>query len=90
MCARNKSEKSSNLGRPRIFEVPEFDVSVADRHEVGSIFGKGDGLHLGRHLVGSYFDATSPVPHVDNHVMLRTDRHHVFVIRRKCLNTSSS
>jgi hypothetical protein len=80
-------KEATNLGRSRIFQVPKFDVPVTHRHEVGAVLCKRDGLHLGRHLVGGHFDAATPVPHVDNHVVLRANRYHVLVVGRKSLKT---
>lgn len=80
-----KSNEKTNLGRSRIFQVPKFDVPVTHRHEVGAVLCKRDGLHLGRHLVGGHFDAATPIPYVDNHVVLRANRHHVLVVGRKSL-----
>ena len=75
----------TDLCRARVLEVPEFDVAIADRHEIRSILGERDGLHFGRHFVGRHLDPAAPVPHVDYHVVLRSHRNDVLVVRRECL-----
>ena len=73
------------FGWPRVLEIPEFNMAVANCDKVWSIFGEGHSFDFGRHFVWSYFNATPPVPYIDDHVMLRTDRNNVFVIGRKGL-----
>lgn len=73
------------LGTARIFQVPKLDVSVAHGDEIITVLREANGLYLARNFVGRYFNVVPPVPHVDDHVVLRTDRHNVLVAGRKGL-----
>jgi len=61
-------------------------VSVAHGNEIITILRETDGLYLAGNFVGRYFDVVSPVPYVDDHVVLRADRHDVLVAGREGLN----
>jgi len=61
-------------------------VSVANGNEIITILREADGLYLARDFVGRYLNVVSPVPYVDDHVVLRADRHNVLVAGRECLN----
>lgn len=76
-----KEKQKVYLGGAGIFQVPKFDMPVAHRDKVGAIFGKRNGLHLRRYFIWGHFDPTSPVPHVDDHVVLGTHGDDILVIR---------
>lgn len=69
----------SYLGTTRILQVPKLDVSVTYGNKIIAIFREADGLYFARNFVGCYFYVASPIPDVDNHVVLRTDRYNVLV-----------
>ena len=68
---------------PGVLQVPELDVPVAGRDEVVPVLGEADGFDFGRDLVGGHLDVVVPVPHVDNHVLLRPHGHHVLAVGGK-------
>lgn len=53
---------------------------VACCDKVVAVLREADGLDLARDFVGGHLDALAPVPNVDNHVVLRTNGYHVFVV----------
>ena len=65
---------------PGVLQVPELDVPVAGRDEVVAVLSEADGFDFGRDLVGGHLDVVVPVPHVDDHVLLRPHGHHVLAV----------
>lgn len=68
------------LSRPRIFQVPELDMSITNCDKVVPIFSKWYCFHLGRHFVRSNLHIWPPVPHIHYHVMLGTNGYNIFVV----------
>jgi len=68
-----------------VLQVPELDISVADRDKIASIFRKGNCFDFGTDFIAGNFDADLPVPNIDYHVVLGADGDNVPHVGRKGL-----
>lgn len=85
---RNKKVIIENyLGTARILQVPKLDVSVTHGNKIIAVFREADSLYLARNFVGCYFNIVPPIPDIDDHIVLRADRHDILVAWRKCLRS---
>ena len=63
-------------------------MTISRRDEVIAVFGEADRLDFGADFVRGHFGTVSPIPHVDDHVVLGTHGHDVFVVRCEGLEKS--
>lgn len=71
-------------------QIPELDVSIADRHKVAAVFAKTNRHHLGADLIRGDLHIRLPVEHIHDHVILAANGHQVLAVWRKCLQTGSN
>lgn len=60
-------------------------MPVSHCDEVAAVFGKRQRLHFGANFVAGHLRATTPVPHVHDHVVLGSYAYNVLVSSAKCL-----
>lgn len=65
-------------------------MPIAHGNEIIAVLRETDGLYLARDFVGRHFNVVPPIPHVDDHVVLRADRHNVLVAGRERLRQKDS
>lgn len=94
-CAKKRKKKiglmsqkfivKSYLATARIFQIPKLDVSVTHGDEIIAVFREADSFYFARNFIGCYFNVVPPIPNVDDHIVLRADRHDILVAWRKRL-----
>lgn len=77
--------QTTHLGASRHFKVPKLHMAVSYSNKIRAILCEADSLDLAGKLVGSDFYSSSPIPHIDNHVMLGSYGDYILLSWRKCL-----